>query len=111
MSIDGCGQRHAHNPGQVLQARIETGEFGQGIERLAPVAVDLCFKGGRNDIDVDQVTVPIQLSAFETDFHKVVVFVEFIFRAPVAADQVVQSGEFTSNSDRVSFFALHLASL
>jgi len=109
--IDGFVQRLAHDPCQVLQARIETSELGQGIERLAPVAVDLFFQGGRNNIDVDQVAVPIQLTAFETDFDSVVVFVEFIFRTPVAADQVVPGDKFTSNGDRIAFFFAHIASL
>ena len=54
--------------------------------------------------------MPIQLTAFQADFHCIVVFMELIFHAPVTADQIVLGGKFTSNGDRIAFFAPHLSS-
>ena len=95
----------------MFHAGVQALEFGQGIERFVPEAGDLPFKRGRHGIDVDQVAVPIQRGALEADFNRVAVFMRLVFRAPIAADQVMPGGEFSPNGDRIPFLAVHFSSL
>ena len=100
--VRGDRQAVAEDASEVLDAGVQAGELGQLVERAVAIALDDRVERRVDGVDVDEVPVLVEARPLVARLDLVVMGVQLVLAAPVAADEEVLRDQVAPHRDAVA---------